>query len=283
MTDSLIEAIHSAQRGERRPLVMGIVNVTPDSFSDGGRFDRPDRALAHALRLVEEGVDILDVGGESTRPGAEPVGVDEELERVIPVIERIRGRVDVPISIDTVKPEVMRRAVAAGATMINDVLGLRAEGAMAAAAELQVPVCIMHMQGEPRTMQKEPRYIDVVEDIRSFFGERLQACREAGVDDSLLVLDPGFGFGKTLEHNLQLLARFDHLRGLGRPLLAGISRKSMLGALTGKSDPGQRVAASVAAAVLAAGRGAAIVRVHDVDETVDALKIFAAVEHDHRG
>jgi dihydropteroate synthase len=278
MTDALIDAIHAAHRGERRPLVMGIVNVTPDSFSDGGRFDRPERALAHAMQLVDAGADILDVGGESTRPGAEPVSVYEELERVIPVIERIRDHTGIPISIDTIKPEVMRQAVAWGAAMINDVMGLRAEGALAAAADLRVPVCIMHMQGEPRTMQKDPRYTDVVEDIRSFFGERLEACRAAGLDESLVVLDPGFGFGKTLEHNLQLLAQFDRLLGLDRPLLAGISRKSMLGAITGKSDPGQRVAASVAAAVLAAGRGAAIVRVHDVDETVDALKVWAALE-----
>ena len=278
MQNRLMEAIHSAHRGERRPLVMGIVNVTPDSFSDGGRFDRPGAALVHALQLVEEGAEILDVGGESTRPGAVPVGLDEELERVIPVIERLRAETDVAISIDTVKPEVMREAVTAGVGMINDVLGLRAEGALATASALHVPVCLMHMQGEPRTMQKDPRYADVVEDIRVFFQERLQACRDAGLDDSLVVLDPGFGFGKTLEHNLELLARLDRLRDLGRPLLAGISRKSMLGTITGKSDPARRVAASVAAAVLAAGRGAAIIRVHDVDETVDALKVVAAME-----
>ena len=278
MIQSLIEAIHSAHRGDRRPLVMGIVNVTPDSFSDGGRFDRPEKALAHARELVAAGADILDVGGESTRPGAEPVGVDAELERVIPVIERIRGVTDVPISIDTVKPEVMRQAVAAGAAMINDVKGLRADGALAAAAELTVPVCIMHMQGEPRTMQTNPRYTDVVEDIRLFFSARLAACRDAGIDEFRIVLDPGFGFGKTLDHNLELLSRLDELTDLDCPLLIGISRKSMLGKITGRQRPDQRVAASVAAAVLAAQRGASIIRVHDVAESVDALKVWQAVD-----
>jgi dihydropteroate synthase len=277
MTESLIEAIHAAHRGERRPLVMGIVNVTPDSFSDGGRHDRPGAALDHALQLVAEGADLLDVGGESTRPGAEPVSEAEELERVIPVIERIRAETAVPISIDTVKPAVMHAAVAAGADMVNDVMGLRAEGALAAVAELGVPVCLMHMQGEPRTMQKAPTYVDVVADIESFFQQRLEACERAGIDTGRVVLDPGFGFGKTLAHNLALLARFSDLRKLGCPLLAGLSRKSMLGTLTGKTQPSDRVSASVAAALLAAERGAAIVRVHDVEPTVDALKVLEAV------
>ena len=258
-------------------LVMGVVNVTPDSFSDGGKYLSPGLAVDHALELVAAGADILDVGGESTRPGAEPVAEDEELERVLPVIEGIVAATAVPVSIDTAKPGVMRRAVAEGVSMINDVNGLRAEGAIEAVAELDVPVCIMHMLGEPRTMQQNPSYDSVVDDIRDFLRERVLACEEAGIDPSRLVLDPGFGFGKTLEHNLELLARLDELVSLGFPVLAGMSRKSMLGTITGRKNPADRVAASVAAHLIAAQKGAAVLRVHDVAETVDALKVLGAV------
>jgi dihydropteroate synthase len=276
MAESLARRLQQAH-ATGRTLVMGVVNVTPDSFSDGGEFLAPDRAVRHALALVAEGADLLDVGGESTRPGAEPVDEAEELRRVLPVIEGIVAATDVPVSIDTAKPDVMRRAVAAGASMINDVNGLRAPGAIEAVAKLGVPVCIMHMLGEPRTMQKSPRYDSVVDDIRDFLRERVLACREAGIDERCVVLDPGFGFGKTLEHNLELLARLDELVALGHPVLAGMSRKTMLGKITGRERPADRVAASVAAHLLAAQKGAAIVRVHDVAETVDALKVQSAV------
>jgi dihydropteroate synthase len=260
-----------------RILVMGIVNVTPDSFSDGGRYDSVEAALAHARRLVAEGADLLDVGGESTRPGAEPVDAEAEMERVLPVIDALVAELDVPVSIDTMKAPVMRAAVEHGCQMINDVNGLRDADAMTAAAELDVPVCIMHMQGAPRTMQADPRYDDVVEDLLAFFRERFSACHRAGVRSENLVVDPGFGFGKTLAHNLALLARLERFRSLGLPLLAGISRKSMLGRITGRDAPDERVAASVAAAVLAAERGADLLRVHDVAETVDAVKLIHAL------
>ncbi|RFF29263.1 dihydropteroate synthase [Wenzhouxiangella sediminis] len=276
MAESLEHRLQEAH-ATGRPLVMGVVNVTPDSFSDGGEFLAPDRAVRHALELVASGADILDVGGESTRPGAEPVGELEELERVLPVIEGIVAATDVPVSIDTAKPGVMRRAVAAGASMINDVNGLRGEGAIEAVAELEVPVCIMHMLGEPRTMQKNPRYDSVVDDIRDFLRERVLACEAAGIPGSRIVLDPGFGFGKTLEHNLELLARLDEVVALGKPVLVGMSRKSMLGKLAGRERPADRVAASVASHLIAAQKGAAVVRVHDVAETVDALKVLQAV------
>ncbi|RFF28968.1 MULTISPECIES: dihydropteroate synthase [unclassified Wenzhouxiangella] len=276
MPDSLGQRLQNAHlTGET--LVMGVVNVTPDSFSDGGEFLAPDRAVAHALELVEAGADILDVGGESTRPGADPVAEAEELDRVLPVIEGIVSATEVPVSIDTAKPGVMRRAIAAGAAMINDVNGLRAERAPETVAELDVPVCIMHMLGEPRTMQKNPSYTSVVDDIRDFLRERVLACRAAGIDETRIVLDPGFGFGKTLEHNLELLARLDELVELGFPVLAGMSRKSMLGAITGRENPADRVAASIAAHLIASGKGAAVLRVHDVAETVDALKVARAV------
>lgn len=277
MAESLAERIGRAHRSEQ-PLVMGVVNVTPDSFSDGGRFERPDQAVAHALGLLEQGADLLDIGGESTRPGAEPVSEADELARVLPVIERLRARTASPISIDTSKPAVMRAAVAAGADMVNDVNALRAPDALATVAELAVPVCLMHMQGQPRTMQDKPDYDDVVAEVLAFFGARVQACLNAGVDRERLVLDPGFGFGKTLAHNLDLLARFRELNSLGYPVLAGLSRKSMLGALTGRERPEDRVAASVTAALLAAQRGAAIVRVHDVAATIDALKVWRALD-----
>lgn len=271
----LIDQLQRA-RTDGRALVMGIVNVTPDSFSDGGRFERLDSALAHGLALVEQGADLLDIGGESTRPGADDVSVDEELERVIPVVEALARETDKPISIDTSKPPVMSAAVAAGACMINDVNALRADDALETAAGLPVPVCLMHMQGRPRTMQADPRYVDVVDDVREFLRKRLESCRRAGIDDDRLIVDPGYGFGKTLEHNLTLLRRQTELLALDCPLLIGISRKSMLGALTGRKVASERLSASLAAAVIAAQRGASILRVHDVAETVDALTVLEA-------
>ncbi len=258
------------------PAVMGILNTTPDSFSDGGRFIAPAGALEHAARMSREGAAIIDVGGESTRPGASAVGEQEEIDRVAPVIEAIRENLDVAVSIDTSKPGVMRAAVAAGATMINDVRALRVEGALETAAELQQPVCLMHMQGQPRTMQHDPRYDDVVADVTQFLRNRVAECVRAGLAEELLVLDPGFGFGKTSTDNIELLANLRQLLDIGRPLLIGISRKSTLGAITGRAVD-QRVPASVAAAVMAVDRGASIVRAHDVAETVDALRVAAAV------
>ncbi len=272
----LAESIRDAA-ASGRILVMGIVNVTPDSFSDGGCFESAEKALAHARRLASEGADILDIGGESTRPGAEPVDAAAEIERVVPVIEAVHAEIDVPISIDTMKASVMRAAVAAGAEMINDVNGLRDPDALAAAAELNVPVCMMHMQGQPRTMQRNPQYSDVVDDLLVFFRERVAACLAAGMHEHNLILDPGFGFGKSLEHNLTLLDNFRRFREFGVPLLAGISRKSMLGKITGREAASDRVAASVAAGVLATERGANILRVHDVAETIDAVKLIHAV------
>jgi dihydropteroate synthase len=265
-----------------RPRVMGILNVTPDSFSDGGRFLDRAAALAQGRALVAEGADILDVGGESTRPGAAPVSVQEELDRVIPVIEALAGELPVPLSVDTSKPEVMRAAVAAGASLINDVAALRRPGALAAAAEAGVPVCLMHMQGEPGTMQREPSYRDVVTEVRNFLAARIGACEAAGIPRDRLLVDPGFGFGKTLAHNLALLRDLPALRSLGVPVLAGLSRKSMIGALLDGAPVGERLYGSLAAAVLAVERGAAIVRVHDVAPTVQALRIVAAVR-EHAG
>lgn len=258
-----------------RPRVMGIVNVTPDSFSDGGRHADAAAAIAHGLALVAEGADLLDVGGESTRPGAAPVPVEEELRRVLPVVEGLVAASAVPVSIDTSRPEVMRAAVAAGAGMINDVRALHGEGALDAAAALGVPVCLVHMQGEPGSMQEAPHYDDVIAQVHRFLAERVFACEMAGIDRRRLVLDPGFGFGKTLEHNLALLAGLDRFADLKLPILAGLSRKRMIGTLTGQDEPGQRLHGSVAAAVLAAERGAGILRVHDVAATVQAL----AVQH----
>ena len=260
-----------------RTRVMGIVNVTPDSFSDGGAHDSTEAAIAHALKLVEEGADILDIGGESTRPGAHEVPVEEELQRVIPVISALHTRVQVPISIDTSKPEVMRAAVNAGAGMINDVFALRREGALDAAAESGVPVVLMHMLGEPRSMQADPRYDDVVGEVHRFLAERIFACEMAGIDKKRLTVDPGFGFGKTVAHNLELLARLQRFTELGVPVLAGLSRKKTIGELTGREVPAERVHGSVAAHVIAAQNGARIVRVHDVAATVDALKVWEAV------
>lgn len=261
-----------------RPRVVGIINVTPDSFSDGGQFASLDDAVAHGLRLAEEGADMLDVGGESTRPGAADVSTEEELQRVIPVIEQLVARTSLPIAIDTSKPEVMRAAVAAGAGMINDVYALRREGAMDAAAELRVPVCLMHMQGEPRSMQDEPHYDDVVGEVHRFLTDRLFSCEIAGIDRRKVMVDPGFGFGKTLEHNLALLRRLERFADLGSGVYAGLSRKAMIGALTGRKDPAERIAGSVAAALIAVQHGARMVRVHDVAATLDALKVWHGVK-----
>ena len=260
-----------------RPRVMGIVNVTPDSFSDGGEHATVDAAVAHALRLAEEGADLLDIGGESTRPGAADVPLEEELRRVIPVIERLSKATSLPISIDTSKPEVMRAAVAAGAGMINDVYALRREGALDAAAELGVPVVLMHMLGEPRSMQDAPDYDDVVADVHRFLAERIFAAEMSAIPKKKIVVDPGFGFGKTTAHNLTLLALLERFTDLGVPVLAGLSRKRTIGELTGRDDPHDRVHGSVAAHVIAAQRGAKLLRVHDVAATVDALKVWNAI------
>ncbi len=260
-----------------RPRVMGIVNVTPDSFSDGGEHATTDAAVAHALRLAGEGADILDIGGESTRPGAEDVSLDEELRRVIPVIERLAKATPLPISVDTSKPEVMRAAGAAGAGMINDVYALRRDGALDAAAAFGVPVVLMHMLGEPRSMQAAPDYDEVVADVHRFLAERIFSAEMAGIAKKKIVVDPGFGFGKSTAHNLALLARLDRFADLGVPVLAGLSRKRTIGELTGRDDPHHRVYGSVAAHLIAAQRGAKLLRVHDVAATVDALKIWNAV------
>jgi len=258
-----------------RPRVMGILNVTPDSFSDGGcHFDR-ERALDHARRMLADGADLVDVGGESTRPGAAPVDEADELARVIPVIDEL-AREGALVSVDTMKPAVMRAAVAAGAAMINDVNALRLPGALEAAASTDAAVCLMHMRGAPRTMQEAPRYDDVAAEVRDFLVERAQACEAMGIARERIVLDPGFGFGKTLAHNLALVRALPELAAAGYPVLAGLSRKSTLGAITGR-PAGERLAASLAAALAAVARGASIVRVHDVRETVDALKVWVAV------
>ncbi len=256
---------------------MGILNVTPDSFSDGGDFISPDLAISHAEQMLQDGADIIDIGGESTRPGAKDVPEQEELDRVIPVIEAIKQRLPVIISIDTSKPTVMREAVSAGAGMINDVMALQTPGALAVAKESGVPVCLMHMQGQPRTMQQNPSYSNVVADILTFFEQRVADCMSGGIARECLLLDPGFGFGKTLEHNLMLLQHLDAFKRLGLPLLAGISRKSMLGAILNNAPVEQRLYASLAAAVIALERGASILRVHDVRPTVDALQVVNAV------
>lgn len=260
-----------------RPRVMGIVNVTPDSFSDGGAHFDAGAAIAHGLALAAEGADILDVGGESTRPGAQAVSVEEELRRTIPVVEALSRQLAIPVGIDTSKPEVMRAAVAAGAGMINDVFALRREGALDAAAALGVPVVLMHMQGEPRGMQANPEYDDVVGEVHRFLAERVFAAEMAGIPRTRIVVDPGFGFGKTREHNLQLLAQLQRFTELGVPVLAGLSRKRTIGELTGRDDPRARVHGSVAAHLVAAQRGAMLLRVHDVAATVDALKVWEAV------
>jgi dihydropteroate synthase len=256
---------------------MGVLNVTPDSFSDGGRFVRLDDAVARGVQMAEEGAAIIDVGGESTRPGAEPVGLEEEIRRVVPVLARLRDRTQAILSVDTSKPEVMHAAAAAGAGMINDVRALREPGALEAAVISGCAVCLMHMLGEPRTMQEAPTYQDVVLEVREFLEQRVDACLNAGLPAERIVLDPGFGFGKTLAHNLALLCHLRQLSVGGLPILAGLSRKSIVSVLTGRSGD-QRVHGSVALAVIAALNGARILRVHDVAATLDALRVVAAVE-----
>ncbi|SDV51027.1 dihydropteroate synthase [Chitinasiproducens palmae] len=264
-----------------RPLVMGILNVTPDSFSDGGRFIGHDEALRRAESMIKEGADLIDVGGESTRPGAPPVSLDEELGRVIPIVERLAG-LGVPISVDTYKPEVMREALTAGASMINDIRAFTEDGALEAIAGSRCAVCVMHMQGDPQTMQKAPVYQNVVSEVRTFLSRRVTALEASGVARERIVVDPGFGFGKTVEHNFELLRELTLTSPGGLPVLVGLSRKSMLTAIVGERPLDARMPASVAAAVMAAARGAALVRVHDVGATVDALKIWQAVD-DHLG
>lgn len=259
-----------------RPCIMGVLNITPDSFSDGGQYFAPELALEQAFRMVEQGADIIDVGGESTRPGALAVSLEEETRRVIPVLETLAAKLDVPVSIDTSKPELMRAAAAAGAGMINDVMALREPGAVQAAADTGLPVCLMHMQGRPRTMQERPLYDDVVREVIDFLAQRVVACEQAGIARSRLLVDPGFGFGKSLEHNLSLLKHLGRMQQLELPVLVGLSRKSMLGALTARAV-GDRVYAGIAGAVLAVQAGARIVRVHDVAATADALKLTHAV------
>jgi dihydropteroate synthase len=255
-----------------KPRVMGVLNVTPDSFSDGGRFLNADAAVAHGLQMAEDGAAILDVGGESTRPGAQPVSAGDEMARVVPVIERLAASMPVPISVDTSKPAVMRAAVGAGAAMINDVYALCRPGALEAAAELDVAVCLMHMQGEPRTMQVNPHYQDVVNDIKTVLRARIADCEAAGIARERILVDPGFGFGKTYAHNLELLRRLPELLALGRPLLVGFSRKSMLGR-SADLPSGERLHTGIAAAALAAWLGALIIRTHDVKPTVEALSL----------
>lgn len=255
---------------------MGVLNVTPDSFSDGGLFDRRDRALRHAEQMLADGADVIDVGGESTRPGATAVTTQTEIDRVMPVIDRLCAEFDAPVSIDTSKPEVMQAAVETGACIVNDVRALREPGAMEAVAGLDVGVCLMHMQGHPRTMQKAPRYQDVTREVVEFFEERVSTAEDAGIEKRRLMLDPGFGFGKTLQHNLQLLRDLGRLAELGQPVLVGMSRKTMLGQLLDKPVD-QRLYGGLALAVTARQNGAAIVRTHDVAPTVDAMKVVDAL------
>jgi len=259
-----------------RPLVMGIVNVTPDSFSDGNAHPDPDSALQHARMLLEQGADILDIGGESTRPGADPVSAHDEAARVLPVIEGLRD-CGVPLSIDTFKPEVMRAALNAGVDMINDIYGFRRPGAIEAVAASRCGLCVMHMQGEPKTMQQSPAYDDVALEVQAFLLERVQALAVAGIDRRRIVLDPGFGFGKTAAQNYELMRRLDTIDTQGLPWLVGVSRKSMIGHVVGR-EPEGRLAGSIAAALAAVARGAHILRVHDVAATVDAVKVWRAVE-----
>ncbi len=260
-----------------RPMVMGILNVTPDSFSDGGRFNTLQRALQRVEQMVNEGADIIDIGGESTRPGAQPVSEAEEIERVAPLVEAVRSRFDIPISVDSSKAGVMRAAVAVGADMLNDVRALQEGAALQAAAELDVPVCLMHMQGEPRTMQADPVYTDVVADVMAFLSGRVQACMAAGIARDKLLIDPGFGFGKKLSHNLLLLKELHRFKTLDVPIMVGISRKGMIGAIVDKPVE-RRLYGSLAAVALALWQGADILRVHDVAATVDVLKVCQAVK-----
>ena len=262
-----------------RPLVMGVVNITPDSFSDGGRFLAADAAVAHARRLIEEGADIVDLGGESSRPGAAPVAEKDELARIVPVLEALRDA-PAPLSVDTTKPAVMRAALAHGASMVNDITALAAPGALEAVAGSDCAVCLMHMQGEPRTMQADPVYGDVTAEVKAMLASRVAAAERAGIARERIVVDPGFGFGKTVDHNLELLRRLHEFTGLGLPVLAGWSRKSSLGRLTGRAA-GDRLAASLSAALIAVQNGASMVRVHDVAATRDALAVWQAVSRNH--
>ncbi|MEP1449194.1 MAG: dihydropteroate synthase [Paraglaciecola sp.] len=254
------------------PKVMGILNVTPDSFSDGGTFNLLENGLAHAALMLEEGADIIDIGGESTRPGAQDVSLQQELDRVIPMIEAMSQRFDTIISIDTSKPQVMTEAIRAGASLINDVRALQEKGALQAAIAANVPVCLMHMQGQPRVMQQDPHYEDVVAEVKDFLQQRISICIEAGMLAEQIIVDPGFGFGKSLAHNYQMLANFEEFHKLDVPVLAGMSRKSMIGNLL-QREVTQRLAGNVAVATIAAQKGAQIIRVHDVKETVDAVKV----------
>ncbi len=259
-----------------QPVVMGVLNVTPDSFSDGGRYLQPGAALQRAEAMIAEGAAIIDVGGESTRPGAPPVALQQEMDRVLPVVEHLRD-LPVPISVDTSKAEVIAEALQAGAGLINDIRALRLPGALAAVAASQALVCLMHMQGEPGTMQQEPRYVDVVTEVHTFLAERIKTCEIAGIGRDRILVDPGFGFGKTLGHNLTLLRHLHRFNDLGSGLLVGLSRKSMIGMLLGAEPVGERLSGSLAAAVLAAWQGARVIRAHDVRETVQALKVCTAV------
>jgi len=258
-----------------RPLIMGVVNVTPDSFSDGGRFLESEAAIAHARRLMEEGADLLDIGAESSRPGASSVSAEQELSRLMPVLDGLRA-CPIPISIDTTKPDVMRAVIGAGAAMINDIGALRSPGALESVAATDAAVCLMHMQGEPRTMQREPRYGDVVAEVRAFLAGRVAAAEAGGIARERIAIDPGFGFGKTAEHNFELLRNLHRFTEMGLPVMAGWSRKSTLGAITGRGA-GERLAASITAALLAVQHGATIVRVHDVAATRDAFAVLAAM------
>ncbi|RUO68922.1 dihydropteroate synthase [Idiomarina ramblicola] len=268
-------------KNEKPLQVMGIVNVTPDSFSDGGEYNRLDDAIDHVAQLIDDGADMVDIGGESTRPGSHAVAVQEELDRVIPLVKAVRQRFDVSISVDTTKPVVMSESIKAGANLINDVNALREDGALEALSGTNAKVCLMHMQGEPRSMQLNPHYDDVICDVKTFLQERIQACESAGIQRERIWLDPGFGFGKSARHNYQLLQRLQAFHELQLPLLVGMSRKSMIGHVTGR-DVNERLAGSLAAATIAAMKGARIIRVHDVKETVDAMKVVAAtLEGEH--
>lgn len=260
-----------------RPHVMGIVNVTPDSFSDGGNYTSTEKAVAHALALVADGADVLDIGGESTRPGATPVPLEEELRRVVPVIEQLAKLTKVPLSIDTYKPEVMRAAIATGVDIVNDVRALQEESALEIVANSNVGVCLMHMQGTPQTMQQNPSYVDVVTEVIDFLRTRQLCANQAGITNDRILLDPGFGFGKRTAHNIALIQQLEKIESLGQPLLVGLSRKSVLGQIIGADDVNVRLHASLAASVIAAMKGAKIIRVHDVKATADALKVVAVV------
>lgn len=260
-----------------RPLIMGILNVTPDSFSDGGQYNKPNQAIDRAREILEQGADIIDIGGESTRPQADKVSVDEELNRVIPIVEAIQSRFDIAISVDTSKPEVMRAAINANVDMINDVRALQVSGALEACIDSDVSICLMHMQGQPKSMQKQPHYTDVITEVGDFFTRRIDACVKAGINRRRLVLDPGFGFGKTLQNNVDLLKNIDQFQVHGLPILVGLSRKTMIGSLLGDVAVTERAVGSASAAVVAVMKGAEIVRVHDVRITADALKIVKSV------